>query len=235
MRDLNSEIGEKIRIFRKRKGMTLEELDKALFKSKATVSKYERGEITLDIITLYEISNILNVNIEQLLFLKKESDIPTPSSSNPAFFSDINQFYSYVYDGRVNKIMKCVFDIVPTEARTGNNIYMYMNFKDYKNYQDCENTYHGTIDHYDTLTNIVMRNQDTYIEQVSISILASFLDSSTKWGLFFGISSRPLMPIAVKMLFSRNILKENEELVEQLKISREDIRLLRHYNMLSAT
>lgn len=235
MRDLNSEIGEKIRIFRKRKGMTLEELAKALFKSKATVSKYERGEITLDIITLYEISNILNVNIEQLLFLKKESDIPTPSSSNPAFFSDINQFYSYVYDGRVNKIMKCVFDIVPTEARTGNNIYMYMNFKDYKNYQDCENTYHGTIDHYDTLTNIVMRNQDTYIEQVSISILASFLDSSTKWGLFFGISSRPLMPIAVKMLFSRNILKENEELVEQLKISREDIRLLRHYNMLSAT
>lgn len=235
MRDLNSEIGEKIRIFRKRKGMTLEELAKALFKSKATVSKYERGEITLDIITLYEISNILNVNIEQLLFLKKESDIPTPSSSNPAFFSDINQFYSYVYDGRVNKIMKCVFDIVPTEARTGNNIYMYMNFKDYKNYQDCENTYHGTIDHYDTLTNIVMRNQDTYVEQVSISILASFLDSSTKLGLFFGISSRPLMPIAVKMLFSRNILKENEELVEQLKISREDIRLLRHYNMLSAT
>lgn len=215
--------------------MTLEELAKALFKSKATVSKYERGEITLDIITLYEISNILNVNIEQLLFLKKESDIPTPSSSNPAFFSDINQFYSYVYDGRANKIIKCVFDIVPTEARIGNNIYMYMNFKDYKNYQDCENTYHGTIDHYDTLTNIVMRNQDTYIEQVSISILASFLDSRTKWGLFFGISSRPLMPIAVKMLFSRNILEENEELVEQLKISREDIRLLRHYNMLSAT
>ena len=40
-----------------------------------------------------------------------------------------------------------------------------------------------------------------------------------------------MMPIAAKMLFSRERLKEDEELLRRLKISREDIRLLRLYNM----
>jgi hypothetical protein len=44
-----------------------------------------------------------------------------------------------------------------------------------------------------------------------------------------------MMPIAVKMLFSKNLLKEDETLVKKLKVSREDIRLLKLYNMLSVT
>ncbi|RRJ65117.1 helix-turn-helix domain-containing protein [Paenibacillus oralis] len=235
MADIDREIGDKIRTFRKKKGMTLADISKALCKSKATVSKYERGEIAIDIVTLYEIADVLHVHVNQLLYFERENDPTKRKIFNPAFFSGINQFYSYLYDGRANKIMKCVFDIIPTESETGNNIYMYMNFKDYDNYQNCENTYHGIIEHYDALTNIVMRNQDTYMEQVTASILASFLDSSTKWGLFFGLSSRPMMPIAVKMLFSRHILKEDDELVDKLKVSKEDIRLLKHYNMLSVT
>lgn len=110
-----------------------------------------------------------------------------------------------------------------------------MNIKDYDNYQNCENTYKGRIEHFDAMTNITLKNVDTYMERVNISILASFLGSETKWGLFFGISSRPMMPIAVKMLFSRSPLSENDALIQKLKISKEDIRLLKHYNMLSAT
>ena len=42
-----------------------------------------------------------------------------------------------------------------------------------------------------------------------------------------------MMPIAMKMLFSRTILKETPELIKKLKVSKEDIRLLKLYNMLS--
>ena len=114
-------------------------------------------------------------------------------------------------------------------------IMMYMNIKDFNNYQNCENTYWGYIEHFDALTNIIMRNNDTPMEQITINILASFLDSDTKWGLFCGISSRPMMPVALKMLFSKKMLKEDESLAKLLKISKDDIRLLRLYNMLSVT
>lgn len=68
-----------------------------------------------------------------------------------------------------------------------------------------------------------------------VSQFYSYLDSDTKWGLFNGFSSRPMMPIAIKMLLSKTRLKEDEELIRQLKISKEDVRLLKLYNMLSVT
>lgn len=235
MSEINTEIGKIIRNFRKKRKMTIEELSKIINKSKATVSKYEKGEIVIDIVTLYDIADALQVHVEQLLYCRPERTSISEKGKNPAFFSGLSQFYSYVFDGRANRIIRCVFDVLSEAGESRYKIMMYMNFKDYSNYQNCENTYWGYIEHYDALTNILMRNQDTPMEQVTASILASFLDSDTKWGLFFGISSRPMMPIAVKMLFSKKILKEDEALIKQLKISKEDIRLLKLYNMISVT
>lgn len=228
-------IGKNIKTFRKKKGLTIQALANQLHKSKATVSKYERGEITLDVLTLHELANLLSVDIEQLLYNKAETIPANKKRHQPAFFAESNQFYSYLYDGRSNELIRCVFDVVASADGQSSTVYMYMNFKDYAHYQNSENTYKGTIEHYDALTNIVMRNQDTHMEQVTVSILASFLDSNTKWGLFFGISSRPMMPIAVKMLFSKQPLEETDELLQKLKVSKEDIRLLKLYNMFSAT
>lgn len=235
MLKISFEIGKNIRKFRKMRNLTIEELAQIIKKSKATVSKYEKGEIVLDIVTLYIIADTLKINVEQLLYHNPRHVLISSTGKKPAFFEGISQFYSYLFDGRSNQIIRCVFDVLTEIENSKFKIIMYMNFKDYENYQICENTYTGYIEHYDALTNIFMKNQDTPMEQVTASILASFLDSDTKWGLFFGISSRPMMPISVKMLFSKKKLKENDELIKQLKVSKEDIRLLKIYNMLSAT
>lgn len=235
MSETATEMGKRIRTFRRMRNMSIEELAGIICKSKASVSKYERGDIILDIVTLYDIAEALKIHVEQLLPSGTERTIISTNGKKPAFFNGVSQFYSYLFDGRLNQIIRCVFDVLSESEDSKYKIMMYMNFKDYKNYQNCENTYWGYIEHYDALTNILMRNQDTPMEHVTASILASFLDSDTKWGLFFGISSRPMMPISVKMLFSKKPLKEDEALIKQLKISREDIRLLKLYNMLSAT
>lgn len=235
MSEISIKIGKRIRNFRKKRNMTIEQLSKLINKCKATVSKYEKGEIVIDIVTLYDIAAALQVHVEQLLYCRTERTIISTKGKNPAFFSGLSQFYSYLFDGRANQIIRCVFDVLSEAGESRYKIMMYMNFKDFDNYQNCENTYWGYIEHYDALTNIIMKNQDTPMEQVTASILASFLDSDTKWGLFFGISSRPMMPIAVKMLFSKKRLKEDDALIKQLKVSKEDIRLLKLYNMISVT
>lgn len=235
MSEISVEIGNRIRNFRKMRKMTIEELAPIICKSKATVSKYEKGEIVIDIETLYDIADALQIHVEQLLYCKPERTTISAKGKNPAFFNGISQFYAYVFDGRANQIIKCVFDVLSESGESRYKVMMYMNFKDYASYQNCENTYWGYIENYDALTNIFMKNQDTPMEQVTINILAPFLDSDTKWGLFCGISSRPMMPIAVKMLFSKKMLKEDGALIKQLKVSREDIRLLKLYNMLSVT
>lgn len=231
MSKISMEIGHQIRIFRKKRNMTLDALAALICKSKSTVSKYEKGEIPVDIETLYEIANALQVHVEQLLYCPPRHTVLGSGSNSPAFFTDCSQFYSYLFDGRNNQLIRCVFDVLSETEDSGYKIMMYMNFKDYEHYRLCENTYWGYIEHYDALTNIQLTNQDSPIEKASVQILASYLDTNTKWGLFNGFSSRPMMPIAIKMLFSRTRLVEDASLAQKLKVSREDIRLLKLYNM----
>lgn len=233
MRKITIEIGKKIRNFRKSKGMTIQQLADLVHKSKATVSKYENGDIAIEIETLYEIAAALNIHVEQLLYIPPENN-PIISNSIPsAFFQNSSRFYSYFYDGRSNRLVKCVMDIITRTNTSSYKAMLYMNVKDYDLYQDCENTYLGYIEHYDVLTSIVLKNQATPVEQITINILASFLDSDKKWGLMSGVSFRPFMPIALKMLFSKKPLEENQDLINELKISKEDIRLMKMYNMMS--
>ena len=231
MNQINKEIGRKIRIYRKKQNMTLEGLASAIYKSKATVSKYETGEITIDIATLYEIANILDVSVEQLLYTPPIRSTTESRIKVPAFFCGLSQFYGYWYDGRNNSILRMVFDVGAAADPKQQKLMMYMNFADYDHYPICENTYIGTIEHFDALTNIQLTNKHLPLEKASIQILATSLDFTYKWGLWQGFSTRPMMPVATKMIICQERMKETEELINMLKISREDIRLLKHYNM----
>ena len=46
-------VGQRIKKYRKSRGYTIEKFSAMIGKSKATVSKYENGTITIDIETLY--------------------------------------------------------------------------------------------------------------------------------------------------------------------------------------
>lgn len=234
MSEITIEIGKRIRSFRKLRKQTLDDLSMIICKSKSTISKYEKGEIAVDIETLYEIADALNIHVEQLLYSRPKRTTIMPSHT-PNFFSGVSQFYSYIFDGRSNQLIKCVFDVLSKTEDNQYKVMMYMNFKDFAAYQNCENTYWGYIEHYDVLTHISLINQDSAIEKASVQILASYLTSDTKWGLFNGFSSRPMMPIAVKMLFSKQLLKEDAALIQQLKVSKDDIRILKLYNMMAVT
>ena len=67
MSELNREIGGLIRNYRKAKNLTQDELSEKICKSKSTISKYEKGEIAVDVETLYEIADAIGVHVEQLL------------------------------------------------------------------------------------------------------------------------------------------------------------------------
>ena len=66
MNEINVYIGGQIRKYRKANSMTLQQLADVIHKSRATVCKYENGEISIDIATLYEISQALQISFGQL-------------------------------------------------------------------------------------------------------------------------------------------------------------------------
>lgn len=230
MSEISVEVGNRIRHFRKGRGMTLEELASAIHKSKATLSKYENGDISIDLDTLDELACALQIQIEQLLPVHGAQVAVSQHEVDPTFFRGLKRFYAYYFDGRNGRINRSVFDVF---SQTGVNRYklaMYMNYTDLNCYQQAENTYWGYIEHFDALSHMELIHQSNPMEKASIQVMASFLDAPFKWALWNGLSSRPMMPVALKMLISKKPLKEDAELSLSLKLSKADIRLMKHYN-----
>ena len=59
-------VGRQIRACRKQNKMTLEEMSRIIGKSKSTISKYEKGEIPVDVETLYLIAKSLQIHVKEV-------------------------------------------------------------------------------------------------------------------------------------------------------------------------
>ena len=149
MAQISHEIGKRIRAFRKSRHMTLEEMARILCKNKSTLSKYETGEIVLDIETMYDISRALGIHVEQLLYCTPDRVPIQTTGVQTNFFTGLTQFYGYYYDGRVNRIVPAVFEVLLLSEDHQYKIMMYMNFTDFDSYQNCGTACWGYMEHYD--------------------------------------------------------------------------------------
>lgn len=190
--NITREVGSRIRYARKSRGMSMDELAQAIYKTRSAISKYENGQISVDIATLYDIANALKVSIYDLLYRNTPDIDQEYNAEVPAFFREVSQLYMYFFDGRVNRAQCTVIDIFPTEESSTAEVLM---------------------------------------DKYQIGIPQPYMDDDRKWVLTYGISCRPLMPSAAKRLLSKTPLSIDKALVQELKISKEDIRLMKHYNM----
>ncbi|HEY4543455.1 MAG TPA: helix-turn-helix transcriptional regulator, partial [Tissierellaceae bacterium] len=103
-------VGKRIKGFRKMRNLTLSELGSLINKTESTISKYESGNIIVDLETLYDISDALKVPIDQLIYIPNNQINPNEEYI-PTFFQDIDIIYSYYYDGRSDELIRCVMEI----------------------------------------------------------------------------------------------------------------------------
>lgn len=61
---ITEHVGNRIRMYRKHRGLTLTELAEKLNYSSSTISKYENGLISIDIEILYKIADALEISIK---------------------------------------------------------------------------------------------------------------------------------------------------------------------------
>ena len=74
-RELNKELGKRIRQLRRAKDMTQLELGKAMGISHAAISDMERGKTKITFEALFEITNILNTTISEILYITEIENI----------------------------------------------------------------------------------------------------------------------------------------------------------------
>ena len=235
MKNINSYTGEKIRNYRKMKKMTLQQLADSIHKSRATVSKYENGEISLDLETLYEISKSLGVGIEQLIDYhpeKEHDNEPLMDYSGKSPFFQADRLYFYFYDGRYDRLKEAIIDIhkntvdedgcyeasmsIQTTTQTGRSSEVY---------------YNGTVLYSDMLIRFSFENQYNKLEQDLLYIFNPLELRAFTEGLLCGISSADLMPCAFKCLVTLSPTNDYHELRQHLRITPKEIRRWQKMNM----
>lgn len=115
-------IGDKIRIARMNKGMTQEELGKALGVQKSAIAKYENGRVVnIKRSTLKKLSDILGIAPSELIFeayieeeQKKndiQADIILKMRSDNTFMSVVEKLYTLDHDKleSINQMLNTLF------------------------------------------------------------------------------------------------------------------------------
>ena len=232
MKEVSIHVGKRIRLYRKMKNLTIEAFAGMINKSKATVSKYENGDISIDIETLFSIADALEISVNQLV------DYENPAALNETDGNALikrktgkTRYYLYFYDGRRGRIVKNIIEVQGVGENGTYNANFYADLEDYSNCYNCKFLYHGTMRKFDAFTNFNFENQNNKVEQVFMYAINSFTHNSRMVGMLSGLSTQPILPASFKFLLSPDIMEENDEMKEQLVFTKEDIKQIKKMNM----
>ncbi len=231
MKEISIHVGKRIRLYRKMKNMTIEVFAKRINKSKATVSKYENGDIAIDIETLFIIAQALDISIAQLIDFEQIQESNEQSSESGKRHHGKKRYYLYFYDGRRSRIVRNVIDVRGDMENGAYPADFYADLEDYSNCYQCKYLYHGMMRRYDTFTHFQFENQNNKMERVFLYAVNSFSPSGQMIGMFSGLSIQPILPASFKFVLSPNTIAEDETLKEILRFSKEDIRAMKKMNM----
>lgn len=221
-------VGENIRKYRTAYNMTLKELSVKLRKSISTVSKYEKGDISLDLPTFMEISRIFKISPS--LLLGQEAEL---QKEEYIYEKDAAKLYMYSYDTQNKAIVQSIIEQYP--CLSNGNTYraqMFNDIKDIEHPGHCGSFYVGEYKQDGFIGTYFLRSQMT-TEHVFISCIRNLVNPNQQIGLMSGLSNYNMLPITTKVMISNAEMTNKEALMNQLIFSKEDYKLLRKTNYLS--
>lgn len=163
-------VGHRIKKYRKSRGYTIEQFSAMINKSKATLSKYENGAITIDIETLYEISQALDIDLKYFVDYQPPTFRNEPALHKNAYFNQ-SLAYMYYYDGRIRQMVRSLLRFSPAPNGTAVEVTLYLGVASFDDPDRCQHLFTGEMKSYDTITHMVLNNQINEAEKMYICML----------------------------------------------------------------
>lgn len=235
MNKISIHVGSRIRMYRKTKNMTLQQLADRIHKSRATVSKYEKGEISMDLETLAEISRELQVNPSQLMDFQEEEEIAEkikPEYGGMSPFYQARRLYFYFFDGRYQRLKEGIIDIREDKNQKGSFEAALSISASTPSGRRSDIYYTGKVLYSDMLIRFSFVNQYNSLEEDLLYIFNPLEFRDFTDGLLCGISSADLMPCAFRCLVTLTPKEHTEELKKRLLITKQEMQRWQKMNML---
>ncbi len=216
-------IGKKLNFYRKQQNISLEAMGNRISKSKATISKYEKGDILPDILTLLEICNVLNIDITQIL----EQEMSKTNIKNPF---KCNQLFLYYITNK--KIIASVIEL--NELDDTIEAKFYNDIK--KDKSDCAYFYNGQLDYDSSTVYIHLNNKCTNNSKLEYVDIVTSMPWSNKFTVckFFLLGLTPNgLPVVKKGIISKQQLsiEKIKNYMDVLTLSKSETKEILNDNM----
>lgn len=221
-------VGQRIRLYRKSRHMSTEQLARMINKSKATVSKYESGQITVDVVTLFDIAQALEIAPYQLMDYPVPGKKPSAPAKSP--FGSCDQLYLY-YLFRHN-VYSSVLKLGPMDENGSPAATLFYDVDDSRNPEECSCIYTGRMFMHETVFSVVLNNYHNPVETALLNFTIPMRKSPILVGMLSGLGSSTFLPCARKVLIAREPLTVDEGLLEQMSIRSDTFREMKRDNML---
>lgn len=204
-------IGKMIREARKSKGLSVEELANKICKSITTIYKYERDEVIPDLVTILEICNVLELDINDLT-IQDRIEVNRETSINP-FPTDILYIYYLGFGSLAEYRLKITPEngVMKVEFLLGDDQVYYV----------------GTIESNSDLAFISLKNYyavNQCFEKLLLTINMKFCIDGMNTGVILALREEVNQPVIKKIILSRKRINENEkdEIIKRLNLTESE-------------
>lgn len=204
-------IGKMIREARKSKGLSVEELANKICKSITTMYKYERDEVIPDLVTILEICNVLELDINDLT-IQDRIEVNRETSINP-FPTDTLYIYYLGFGSLAEYRLKITPEngVMKVEFLLGDDQVYYV----------------GTIESNSDLAFISLKNYyavNQCFEKLLLTINMKFCIDGMNTGVILALREEVNQPVIKKIILSRKRINENEkdEIIKRLNLTESE-------------
>jgi transcriptional regulator with XRE-family HTH domain len=235
--NISRNVGEKIKKYRKAQHITLQELADRIHKSRATVCKYENGDIAIDINTLYDISCALQVPVGTLMDLplpekKKRAEVKVQRHLGASPFLTTDRLYFYFYDGRYDHFKDGIIDIGDRDPETGDYNCTLSICIVSPGGRTSELFYTGKVVYSDMLIRFSFLNSCNRLEEALLYIFNPLERRDQTMGLLCSISTADLVPCSFKCLVTLQQKKPSASFKSRLLFTDEELQTMKKLNRL---
>lgn len=216
-------IGERIRLFRKHQNLTLEELAYLVHKSPSTLSKYERGSVNIDILTLADIADALGVGMSQLTDFRTVRH-PRPARNDANLFRRHDKFFVYYLHPPMNTVLRGILEVTRSSVDDiEDSVMLYLWPEKEFGIKDPLFIFTGTMICDEYYAYMSMQNASGMRDMLYLMIKTPQWMLNGAKGILLSVSSAYGVPASSTVLLSADELEIDEMLLEQLRADKDEV------------
>ncbi len=221
MGDILKKSGEILKFARESRKLSLTTAARKIGKSPSTLSRYEKGEIPVDLVTLYQLSAFYGIDLVKAL--------PSASDKSESSANSMPEIlYMRYFAGELNRD---VFSVIKRETGgEDGEIVFYHDVEDVQKPACCRAIYRGEIREHNISTNIFITNIANSADQIYIALRPPIPGEGIQKGVLAGtLEAMGFLPMSTKCLVTTE--KENLYLEESCtKFNETDVRRMKRTN-----